>query len=290
MQKVKLSSSSILLVGITVTMTAYVFLTDWQSIPYDPCTEYSPFHHPEIIRNLTSKLNNKSRLDLTPLTLPEIQLQSVVEFQFDDNTTQHTPPPAFKDVTCKLDTSYFKAPTLPCLEVNTLDKAKNDSSALHYTCSSAQIYDLLCLIIKKITEQDPATAQELQIFSDTAPYTIARNSCMNAGRHCHWVPISTITNSLCNDCPPICRAEEQTLNFVQFVIGIALLFLVFPAIDIPLMSVLSNHAPRINGTQIVITITSHILQSYSCNTNTGSSVQLILYNNQPCPGSWPTNW
>ena len=31
-------------------------LTDWQAIPYDPCTEKSPFHHPDIINQYNTTL------------------------------------------------------------------------------------------------------------------------------------------------------------------------------------------------------------------------------------------
>ncbi len=29
-------------VGISMTIAGYFLVTDWQAIPYDPCTEYSP--------------------------------------------------------------------------------------------------------------------------------------------------------------------------------------------------------------------------------------------------------
>ena len=32
---------------------AVPLISDWQAIPYDPCTEKSPFHHPDIVHNST---------------------------------------------------------------------------------------------------------------------------------------------------------------------------------------------------------------------------------------------
>ena len=48
LQLLKMSSQAIMLLGIFVTMFSYLVITDWQTIPYDPCTEFSPFHHPDI--------------------------------------------------------------------------------------------------------------------------------------------------------------------------------------------------------------------------------------------------
>ena len=38
-------------------------MADWQAIPYDPCTEKSPFHHPDIVHNRTF-------IDTYPPSLP----------------------------------------------------------------------------------------------------------------------------------------------------------------------------------------------------------------------------
>lgn len=37
-----------------MTILSCVLMTDWQSIPYDPCTELSPFHHPDIVSNYSA--------------------------------------------------------------------------------------------------------------------------------------------------------------------------------------------------------------------------------------------
>ena len=73
------------------TVTGYIFLADWQAIPYDPCTEYSPFHHPEIIDKLV--FNSTSPAESRSFKLPEVHLRTTIELHFDDNSTVHTSLP-----------------------------------------------------------------------------------------------------------------------------------------------------------------------------------------------------
>ena len=47
MQHVRLDNRIIAILGLLVTIVASALIADWQTIPYDPCTELSPFHHPE---------------------------------------------------------------------------------------------------------------------------------------------------------------------------------------------------------------------------------------------------
>ncbi|XP_064390131.1 uncharacterized protein LOC135338046 isoform X2 [Halichondria panicea] len=51
LEKLKMSTQLITFVALLLSVAGYMLLGDWQSIPYDPCTEYSPFHHPEIVWN-----------------------------------------------------------------------------------------------------------------------------------------------------------------------------------------------------------------------------------------------
>ena len=41
-------------------MLGYLIVTDWQTIPYDPCTEFSPFHHPDITHQSNSSVQLSS--------------------------------------------------------------------------------------------------------------------------------------------------------------------------------------------------------------------------------------
>lgn len=48
-QHLKLNSRIIAIIGLLMTMISFILMADWQSIPYDPCTDLSPHHHPDLI-------------------------------------------------------------------------------------------------------------------------------------------------------------------------------------------------------------------------------------------------
>ena len=66
MQAIKFNSRIITILGITFSMIGLTLMADWQSIPYDRCTEVSLYHHPE----LTSGVSNTS-LPPCPTLLPD---------------------------------------------------------------------------------------------------------------------------------------------------------------------------------------------------------------------------
>ena len=45
-----LDNRIMVMIGLFSVISGGILLTDWQAIPSDPCTEYSPFHHPELIK------------------------------------------------------------------------------------------------------------------------------------------------------------------------------------------------------------------------------------------------
>ena len=49
-----MNSRIITILGIVFSVIGLTIMADWQSIPYDPCTEYSLYHHPELARNYSS--------------------------------------------------------------------------------------------------------------------------------------------------------------------------------------------------------------------------------------------
>jgi len=132
MQFLKINSRIITILGIICSILGLAIMADWQSILYDPCTEYSLYHHPELARN----------------------------------------------------------------------------------------YSISSLSVITTNQQD---FEELHTQITDSVYGMAMNKCesfLNSAKyHCHWIPNSEITNSHCGACPPICRNEKQTLNFVQFCIG-----------------------------------------------------------------------
>jgi len=54
LQCLKMNSRIITILGIVFSVIGLTIMADWQSIPYDPCTEYSLYHHPELSRKYSS--------------------------------------------------------------------------------------------------------------------------------------------------------------------------------------------------------------------------------------------
>ena len=73
-----------------------------------------------------------------------------------------------------------------------------------------------------VSESGMVSIQSLQVVEGEV-YQMAVSRCESAGEHCHWIPNSQVTHKHCSDCQPICRNTQHTLNFIQFVIGLALL-------------------------------------------------------------------
>jgi len=44
--------------GLTATIVGAALIADWQAIGYDPCTRFSPFHHPELTNKSKPWLDN----------------------------------------------------------------------------------------------------------------------------------------------------------------------------------------------------------------------------------------
>ena len=133
------------MIGITGTILSLSLMADWEAIPYDPCTEKSPFHHPDIYNS----------------TLAEYS------------------------------TSWLS----------------------HEVVSTHTIQKREIIVL---TEQ--------QTF-------IAIEECENAtfgGHQCHWIPKSNVIPSFyCKDCQPICRSPLRSLSFIQFSIGLVLIYVFF---------------------------------------------------------------
>ena len=74
-----------------------------------------------------------------------------------------------------------------------------------------------------VSESGMVSVQSLQVVEGEV-YQMAVNRCESAGEHCHWIPNSQVTHKHCSDCQPICRNTQHTLNFIQFIFGVALFF------------------------------------------------------------------
>ena len=54
LQRLKLDNRIIAILGIFCTVTGMVLMADWQSIPPDPCTNFSLYYHPELPNSLSN--------------------------------------------------------------------------------------------------------------------------------------------------------------------------------------------------------------------------------------------
>ncbi len=46
------------IVAIIAIISGYLIISDWQAIPFDPCTNCSPYHHPNLLKNISACENS----------------------------------------------------------------------------------------------------------------------------------------------------------------------------------------------------------------------------------------
>ena len=114
-------------------------------------------------------------------------------------------------------------------------------------------------LLQKLTSKANAKIQSLMVLPDK-DYDVASNKCINAyNGQCHWIPSSLITREKCIDCPPICRSKQQTLSFVQFIIGLAILIATNPFVWVPTVAMAINQTP--NNSQVSVDSVATIINS-----------------------------
>ena len=289
LQKARFSSQVICFIGIIMTITGYLLMTDWQAIPYDPCTEYSPFHHPNRFQkqteplhteyfNKTSKKFSSSQNMITqpsPFHFTAMDMYSDLELNLDDGEIIDTRLPIRLLYSCHLNNNCSICEediTKPCLSFtvdtngHTSLSGRKDGVPQLFSCSLNSLVNFCVTIYQDHTSSTEemedlladAEIQRLMVLSDDV-YTIASNACMNASSgQCHWIPFSTLTGKKCLDCPPICRGKQQTLLFPLFLIGIAILTMCFPLVWVPTLAMANNQSPK--SIQVSLICTDTILK------------------------------
>ena len=66
-QELKIDSRISVMLGVTASIVGAALIADWQAIGYDPCTQFSLFHHPELTKEFkagTICLNNYDLINL----------------------------------------------------------------------------------------------------------------------------------------------------------------------------------------------------------------------------------
>ena len=71
---------------------------------------------------------------------------------------------------------------------------------------------------------------EMQIAADSSNWTAQASELCQATQGCHWNQFSVISNSLCINCPAICRSDSKSLSIIQYTVGAILFILAVPLI------------------------------------------------------------
>ncbi len=267
LQRVNISSQTIRVIGFLLSITGYALLTDWQAISYDPCTEYSPFHHPKLFQT-QGKLSNESNDSNSSTKLNNtssdfiLNIFSSVDLEFSDGKKLEFMMPLGVHYVCKEDTfcSENDRPTFS-FQYNHFGHSGHSSTSVldtkNETFSCFQANDTgnkqtFCVNLlqdknNKMTSAVALASADIQslLVLPNDIYAKASNSCMNAlDGQCHWIPFSTITHKKCVDCPPICRGKHQTLSLAQLVLGLAILIFTSPFEWVPLIAMTSNQVPH----------------------------------------------
>ncbi|XP_064401407.1 uncharacterized protein LOC135347367 [Halichondria panicea] len=264
LQRIKISTQMGAFIGISMTIAGYFLVTDWQAIPYDPCTEYSPFHHPDRFQNNHSSLGMLTPLDNTPQSWPALlnnRAHMDIELDFSDRT--------YTEIAYHFNFSCYVDEFCPfCTEKSTskhrclsfVVKGENESSEQVldvFSCSLAPPLQNICLSISHHQSTDSeevenlngnrfvAGVQSLLVLPQDV-YSTASNACINANvsisGECHWIPLSS--GEECVDCPPICRGKQRTLLLPLYLIGMVLLIGSYPLVWVNLVAIANNQTPE----------------------------------------------
>ncbi len=234
-----------------LTICGYLLLGDWQAIPYDPCTAYSPFHHPEMLTNNNrssnnenftkvellwdsqSLINDKRGKQLSTSSIFCTQVEKCLKTMETDiiylrfGTVGQLLPYKHSDDRGSLKTLYCSHPIF-------------SNTSICVTIAN-EVYEPILTVRKHIFAQ----IESLQVLPNDT-YWKSRSICMNAnvtGHKCHWIPSSLVAKKECEDCPPICRSLSQTLNFAQFLLGLGLLLFSNSLLWVSLITLLFNQLP-----------------------------------------------
>ena len=270
-----------MLITTISTMLGYLIVTDWQTIPYDPCTEFSPFHHPGITEHINitqqsafqqvvSQETNIFPKDNSVATSPKltsINLLSDIDIDRGTGSFSHYLVDFGVNFNCR-QANTCACDQLPsrCLRFSVV-KGKivpfdgiTKTAQEYFQCTSTfneKLPVTFCVLLSHMstTAPSPAKISKLGLLSaeinsiDILPegmHETAKNNCIQAnvsGHQCHWIPYSDIFKKECEDCQPICRSVHQTLTFPQFIIGCGVLLLSTPQF-VPIASLLMNQSPE----------------------------------------------
>lgn len=256
-----------------MTIGSCVLMADWQSIPFDECTNFSPFHHPSLIDDYNFTKGSKQfskRSQCHPLVevrsnfLNGFEVDSWSKLSLSSGYEMTLPLAESNKFVCKsantcsdMCNKYYKNESSTiCLKYIVNWKGCGsliDGTQMHFSsdrvnysesflCSSPISAISFCVILNTSHNQSQVVeTQAMNLPSEI--FSIARNKCVAANttwNDCYWNPQSIVTGKLCEDCQPICRSKSHSLTFVQFLLGSALLLVSIPIAWIPVAALISN--------------------------------------------------
>ena len=260
------------------TIASLLIMTDWQAIPHDPCTNYSLFHHPELVDTYTKQLlespPNVTAVAMDHLCIPQPMGQSVQlhggfyvqsqhwqwgmhETSFKCNQSSTCQPCSAPNETCtqfvpteksRMCVSHYGSADQDLMYTH--DRENTSQTLLMCTLQHQKHNSSSCFTVGAEADVQSSSQsflaevhiQSLQVVQ-SAVYEIAVNRCESVDS-CHWIPNAQVTHKHCSDCQPICRNPKRTLNFIQFSIGLGIFFATLPLMYTGTTLMLSNAVSR----------------------------------------------
>ena len=96
-------------------------------------------------------------------------------------------------------------------------------------------------LLSEIAEIQKVRVEDHPEFMIKPELLDASDLCLSSPDNCYWNQFSPVTKVDCFACPPICRSVKRSLNFIQFIIGVAIFVLVIPISRVVLMVLISDN-------------------------------------------------
>ena len=216
-QYLNLDSRIIAIMGLIMSIVSCALIADWQSVRFDQCTNFSPYHHPTLFFSNRTKTNNVEDDFVKFKNSPNICIEDTCNIvgYFNDTSTE---------------VYYSKVEKLTAVGHEKFCAWNNTI----YLCDEGDNTNFWTNVIGPYPlDSDTSTILYKDIMM-LCMQSISRNE------HCHWMPNSLITQQYCSDCEPICRSPSRSLNFIQFCLGAAILMLSIPIAWVPVASMASE--------------------------------------------------
>ena len=226
-----------------MTMSALLVMTDWQAIGHDPCTELSIFHNPSIVEEYKMILSNESgRIESYDACL-------VPSVSFIYSATNPSAHESDYDCTPVTDCPVCGYSTQSCIELSgmgdCMTAGENMYPLTRILCKD-EFGPISCFSVdEKDWNKSLLTSvhlQSLKVVRDRV-YEFAEKKCESVDS-CQWIPNSRVTHRHCDDCQPICKSVDRTLNFPQFAVGLTMLMCTMEVMYIGMFLLLSDSVSK----------------------------------------------